>query len=150
MGSIYRSLSAFARNYERCAYARPIGRDSHMRMSRPLQNDLKLCVWEIKPAATHGISFQQFLKHTDISDVTLYTDASLLTGAEGTSNEGHWFRINWKDIQFYKADNRDIVWRELAAIYIFLDSLKHSLRNKTVHIYTDNQDCKKCKVFCNR
>ena len=142
MGSIYRPLSAFARNLERWAYAKPIPLDYHIRISRPLKNDLDLCIWAIQRAATYGISFKQFLKPMDVPDICLYTDASLKIGAGGISDQGRWFQINWDQINFPNAHNRDIVWRELVAIYIFLDSLKDSLRGKTVHIFTDNESCK--------
>ena len=49
----------------------------HVWLTRPLKNDLKLGAWSIKRAAECGISFDHFLKPTDIHDSTLFTDAAL-------------------------------------------------------------------------
>ena len=141
MASIYRPLAAFARNLEVWAYTVK-QLSHHIRMSRPLKNDIELAIWGIQRAAQYGISFNQFLKPMDIPDIILYTDASLNIGIGGYSNQGHWFKNNWNDIQLYHPDNRDIVWKELSAIFSFLHSLRHTLKQKVVHIFTDNEACK--------
>ena len=75
MASIYRPLEAFARNLE--SWASSVSNLSHhIRLSRPLKNDLKLCMWAISRAAEYGISFDQFLRPAEIPDITIYTDAS--------------------------------------------------------------------------
>ena len=141
MASIYRPLAAFARNLEVWAYSVK-QLSHHIRISRPLKNDITLAIWGIKRAAEYGISFDQFLKPMDIPDIIFHTDASLNIGLGGYSNKGHWFKNNWNDIQLYHPDNRDIVWKELVAIFSFLHSLRHSLNKKVIHIYTDNEACK--------
>ena len=78
----------------------------------------------------------------DIPDITLFTDAALNIGLGGYSDQGHWFKNNWNDIQLYHENNRDIVWKELVAIFAFIHTLRHSLNKKVVHIYTDNEACK--------
>ena len=141
MASIYRPLAAFARNLEVWAYSVK-QLSHHIRMTRPLKNDLMLAIWGIKRAAEYGISFNQFLKPMDIPDIVFYTDAALKIGLGGYSNQGHWFKNNWNDINLHHADNRDIVWKELVAIFSFIHSLRHSLTKKVVHVYTDNEACK--------
>ena len=141
MASIYRPLAAFARNLEVWAYSVK-QLSHHIRISRPLKNDLNLAIWGIKRAAEYGISFDQFLKPMDIPDITLFTDAALNIGLGGYSDQGHWFKNNWNDIQLYHENNRDIVWKELVAIFAFIHTLRHSLNKKVVHIYTDNEACK--------
>ena len=78
----------------------------------------------------------------DIPDIIFYTDASLNIRLGGYSNKGLWFKNNWNDIQLYHPNNREIVWKELVAIFSFLYSLRHSLNKKLLHIYTDNEACK--------
>ena len=141
MASIYKPLAAFARNLEVWAYSVK-HLSHHIRMSRPLKNDLELAIWGINRAAKYGISFNQFLKPMNIPDITFYTDASLNIGLGGYSNQGHWFKNKWDDIQLHQTDNRDIVWKEVVAIFAFLHSMRHSLNKKVVHIYTDNEACK--------
>ena len=141
MASIYKPLAAFARNLEIWAYSVK-HLSHHIRMSSPLKEDIRLAIWAMKRAAEYGISFDQFLKPIDCPDIIIYTDAALNIGLGGYSNQGHWFKNNWKDINLYHDENRDIVWKELAAIFSFIHSLRHSLKGKVVHIYTDNEACK--------
>ena len=141
MASIYRPLAAFARNLEQWVY--PYKHlDHHLHISKPLREDMKLCVWGITRAAEYGISFQQFLRPMNIPDITIYTDAALNIGLGGISDEGDYFVNNWTDVNLHHATNRDIVWKELVAIYVFVASLASKLSHKTVHIYTDNEACK--------
>ena len=141
MASIYRPLAAFARNLEVWAYSVK-QLSHHIRMTRPLKNDLMLAIWGIKRAAQYGISFDQFLKPMDIPDIVCFTDASLKIGLGGYSNHGHWFKNDWNNIELYHSNNRDIVWKELVAIFALIHSLKDSLIKKVVHMYTDNEACK--------
>ena len=141
MASIYRPLAAFARNLEVWAYS--VKKLSHhVRLSKPLKNDIELCIWGIDQASKFGISFDQFLKPMHIPDIKLYTDASLKIGLGGYSDNGLWFKNSWRDINLFHPNNRDIVWRELVAIFAFIHTLRSSLRNKVVHIFTDNESCK--------
>ena len=141
MASIYRPLAAFARNLEMWAYSVK-NLNHHVRMSRPLKNDIELCIWGIARAAKIGISFDQFLKPMSIPDIKLYTDASLKIGLGGYSDKGHWYKNEWNQIQLHHANNRDIVWRELVAIFTFVHALRFSLSKKVTHIFTDNEACK--------
>ena len=141
MASIYRPLAAFARSLEIWAYSVK-HLSHHIRMTKPLKNDIEFCIWAINRASQYGISFDQFLKPMNIPDITLFTDASLKVGLGGFSDQGHWFKNKWSEINLFHTNNRDIVWKELCAIYTFIDSLKSVLKNKVVHIYTDNEACK--------
>ena len=47
-----------------------------------------------------------------------------------------------KDIQLHHEDDRDIFWKDLVAILTILHSLRHSLNEKVVYIYTDSKACK--------
>ena len=88
MASIYKPLAAFARNLEVSAYSVK-HLSHHIRMTRPLKNDLKLAIWGINSAAKYGISFDQFLKPMNIPDITFCTDASLNIGVGGHFDQGH-------------------------------------------------------------
>ena len=141
MASIYRPLAAFARNLECWAYS--VKKLSHhVRLSKPLRNDIDLCIWGITQASQFGISFNQFLKPMHIPDITFYTDASLKIGLGGYSDNGFWFKNNWCDVNLYHPNNRDIVWRELTAIFTFIHALKDTLHSKVLHVFTDNEACK--------
>ena len=96
----------------------------------------------MKHATEYGIFFDQFLKPMDILDVTLFTDAVLNIVLEGYSDQGQWFKNNWNDIQLHYENDGDVVWKELVAAFAFLHSLRHSLNEKVVHVYTDNEACK--------
>ena len=141
MASIYRPLAAFARNLEVWAY-KCNHLDHHIRITAPLRKDLKLCIWGMQRAAQYGISFDQFLKPMDIPDITIHTDASLLIGIGGISDKGHWFQNKWSDVTIHNSNMRDIVWRELVAIYVMIYSLRNECKNKVLHVYTDNEGCK--------
>ena len=141
MASIYRPLAAFARNLECWAYS--VKKLSHhVRLSKPLKNDIQLCIWGINQASKFGISFDQFLKPMHIPDIKLYTDASLKIGLGGYTDDGKWFQNKWDDINLFHPNNRDIVWRELTAIFSFIHALRFSLQHKVVHAFTDNEACK--------
>ena len=45
----------------------------------------------------------------DISDKTLFTDAALNIGLGGHSNQGHWFKNDWNDIQVSHKNDEDVV-----------------------------------------
>ena len=77
-----------------------------------------------------------------IPDVKLYTDASLKIGLGGYSDNGFWFQNNWQEFNLFYPNNRDIVWRELVAIFSFIHAMRVSLQNKVVHVFTDNESCK--------
>ena len=141
MASIYRPLAAFARNLESWAYTVKL-LSHHIRITRPLKNDINLCIWAMRQASKVGISFDQFLKPMHIPDIIIYTDASLKVGAGGFSSKGHWFQTNWKNLNLHHPNNRDIVWKELVAIFAFIKTLRSSLRHKVLHIFTDNEACK--------
>ena len=141
MGSIYRPLSAFARNLEVWAYS-VVGLYTHINIKNALREDLKLCVWAMLEANKYGVSFEFFLKPMDNPDITLYTDASLLIGIGGISDKGHWFKNMWTDITLHNMEYRDIIWKELCAVFVFVHALRHHLKQKVVHIYTDNEPVK--------
>ena len=67
-------------------------------------------------------------------DMTLLTAAALNFGTGGCSDQGHWFKKNWNDVQLHHENERDIVWKELVSIFAFLLSLRHSLNKKVVHV----------------
>ena len=79
MASIYRPLATFAGNSE--VWACSVKQLSHhIWITRPLKKDLRLAIWGIKRAAGCGTSFVQFLKPMNITEITLFTDASLSIG----------------------------------------------------------------------
>ena len=104
MASIYRTLSAFSRNLERWAYAKPIHLDHHIRMSRPLKNDLKLCIWAIRRAAEYGISFNQFLKPWQIADISVYR-CIITYWRRRISDKGHCPNY-WNQIKLHNKKQR--------------------------------------------
>ena len=66
-------------------------------------------MWGIKRAAECGTFFDQFLKSMDISEMTLFTNAAPNIGLRGYSDQGHWFKNNWNDIQLHQKNTRDVV-----------------------------------------
>ena len=91
MASIHRLLAAFARNLE--AWTHLVKQLSqHIRITRLLKNDVTVAIWCIKRAAEHGMTFDQFLKPIDVSDVILCTHASSNVGRSDDviSRGGDW------------------------------------------------------------
>ena len=108
MASIYRPLSAFARNLEVYAYTVK-HLEHHIRVTRPLKNDVKLCMWAMTQAAQHGITFELFLRPMSKPDLIISTDAALKIGIGATTSEGHWIQHKWADIDLHHKSNIDIV-----------------------------------------
>ena len=141
IASIYKCPSAFARNLEvwACSVKHP---DQHIRVSRPLKNDIEFCIWGIQHCTRDGTSVKTFLKPYDKPDIVFETDASGKVGIGGISNKAHWFQNKWSDINFYNSNNRDILWKELVAIYSIMATMKNKLSGKCIHIKTDNEPVK--------
>ena len=70
MAVIYKSLVAFARSLEVWAYSVK-KLDHHIHISRPMKNDISLCIWAMKELSLVGIPFQFFLKPLDDPDVNI-------------------------------------------------------------------------------
>ena len=144
MGTIYKTLNAFARGLERWAYSVP-GLEDFIHISEAVKRDFEFTIWAMKLAHTEGASFSSFLKPRAGSrsfDVTIYTDASKTVGVGGISSTGDYFQQKWTDIGLSDPTKRDIQWRELCAVFMAIHSLQTKLTRKFVHIYTDNDAVK--------
>ena len=88
MGTIYKTLNAFARGLERWAYS--VNQlDDLIHISQPVKRDFDFTMWAMKLAHQEGASFSSFIKprtETNAFDVTIYTDASKTVGVGGISS----------------------------------------------------------------
>ena len=138
MATIYHSLAAFARSLEIYAYS---VRELHhfININTAFKRDVDLCIWAIERASSVGVAFDFILKPRQIPDITITTDASSSVGIGGFDDRGKYFQNRWQEIpELNDYPRRDIQWMELCAIFVFIHHSAPSLRNKTVHIYTDN------------
>lgn len=144
MGTIYRVLNAFARGLERWAYTVKHLTDI-IHISNAVKRDFEFTLVGMELAHKEGAPFSSFFRYIDgpaRSDVTIYTDASLTIGIGGISSTGHYFQNRWTDIKLSKPEQRDILWRELCAIFVVIRALAPLLRRKFIHIWTDNDPVK--------
>ena len=141
MGTIYRPLNAFARGLEAWVYSKK-SLDAKISISPPIIRDLELCICGMKQANKHGVSFDHFIKPLTKPDIIFHTDASLKIGVGAVSNKGHYIQHKWTDFNLHLPTKKDIVWRELVAVYVTLHSLQKEIINKVVHLYTDNMGVK--------
>ena len=142
MGVIYRPLNAFARGLECWAYT--VKDDNHhINMTKPLKNDLNLCEWAMEEAAKVGVSFDFILRPMSLISVTARTDAALKSGGIGGYNfekYGSWFQVHWDQVTLYNP--RDIVWRELAAVFVLVFCNAPRWSQKVIRIDVDNSAVK--------
>ena len=141
MATIYRSLSAFARNLESWAY-KVHKLEHYIKITRAFRDDIDVCIWAMDKASKFEIPFSFILKPLNNPDIIIYTDASSKIGVDGWSNHGHYFQCRWTSINLSIPHLRDIQWMELSAIYVAIMSLQQSLLHKVIHIFTDNEAVK--------
>ena len=105
----------------------------------------------LKIAHSKGATFDSFgvhLRKDDEFDYTLYTDASLTIGIGGLASNCTFYQNKWSDIQLSNPEIRDIQWRELCAIFVFVLANIKSFKEKVIHIYTDNDAVKWMMIKC--
>ena len=142
MGTIYKTLNAFARGLERWAYSVPELEDM-IHISEAVKRDFEFTIWAMELAHKEGASFSSFFKPQPESfDITIFTDASKSIGVGGISSTGHYFQHKWTEIDLSEPEKRDIQWRELCAVFMAIHCLQGELSGKSVHIYTDNDPVK--------
>ena len=144
MGTIYKTLNAFARGLERWAYS-VSSLDAVIHISREVKRDFEFTIWAMELAHKEGASFSSFLKPNPgvrSFDFTILTDASVTIGIGGICSSGHYFQHKWTDIELTEPLKRDIQWRELCAVFVAIHSLQAQLSRKFVHVYTDNDAVK--------
>lgn len=147
MGTIYKPLNAFARGLESYVYGTKItdlDRDIHV--SNMLRDDLNFLLFAMNAANKYGVPFSYFVRDVKNEDITLHTDASLTVGIGGIASTGYFVQNKWSDIRLHSPSTKDIIWRELVAIFVMLFALNEEtstcLVDKTIKVYTDNVACK--------
>lgn len=87
----------------------------------------------------YGVSFNFILRPMSLITIHCRTDAALVQGGIGGyihKQFGTWFQVNWNQVQLYY--NRDIVWRELAAVFVLVHCLAPFWSQKVIRIDVDN------------
>ena len=147
MGTIYRPLNAFARGLETYVYrGRPGDQHRMVHMSKALIRDLEFLTWAIKEANQYGVPFSYFVRDLSDPDITLHTDASLTIGIGAVSSNGYFIQQKWSDIFLHRPEKKDILWKEMCAIFVMLHALDiemgDSFKGLVIHVFTDNMPCK--------
>ncbi len=152
MGSIYRPLLAFARgieiyfnpNYGDKSKSQLIDYDRTIKNNKNLKSDLLSLLEAMRKANQFGVPFSYFSRSIKNPDISIHTDASLNIGIGATFSNGCYIQEHWNNIELFN-NKRDIVFKELAAIYTALHTLKDIYKNnlfdKTIELYTDNKAC---------
>lgn len=145
--TIYRCLSAFARGLEIFIYCR----SKHLQkvpviMCTAMKMQLEFLISALQKCRKFGVPFTYFTREVSSPDLVIYTDASLTVGIGAICSNGYFVQHKWSEFKLYREDLRDIVWKEMVAIYATLRGLSTLLGDKfmdlTIHVFTDNMGCK--------
>jgi ribonuclease HI len=106
--------------------------DQKIVISNELCNELEFWLKNLE-----SLPLKSFLRKETLPERMIYTDASGFAGAgyivELSNSVVHKM---WNDIEKSKSST----WRELTAVNLTLRSCIHELKNKTIKLYTDNQN----------
>ena len=148
MGSIYRPLNAFARGLEKYIYdGRGQLRFKQIHISDAVKQDLFFLRRAMDRCNKYGTPYAYFVRNPKRHDIVCWTDASLTVGVGGYSTANSFFQHKWTDIALTKPEQKDINWREMAAIHSMLFMLydqlgSDGLVDKNIRVWTDNMSCK--------
>ena len=145
--TIYIPLSAFARGLEIFIYARPKHRQkAPVRMCSALNMQINFLISALGMCRKFGVPFTYFIRDLKSYDLVIYTAASLKIGIGATCSNGYFVQHKWSEFNLYREEMRDIVWKEMVAIYATLRGLNSLLRDKfydlNIQVFTDNMSCK--------
>ena len=95
----------------------------------------------------YGTPYSYFVRDLQNHDIVCWTDASLIIGIGGYSTAKSYFQHKWTDVTLSKPEQKDINWREMAAIHSMLFMLHDQLgpqrmTDKNIRVWTDNMSCK--------
>ena len=144
MGTIYRVLNAFARGLETWAYSVKKLTD-FIDITPAVARDFEILLAGMKLAHSEGAPFSSFFRYSkgpSTTDITIFTDASLTVGIGGISSTGHYFQQKWQDFALSHPQKRDILWRELSAVFVAIHALAPILSRRFIRVYTDNEAVK--------
>ena len=134
-----KALSSFARGVE--LHGHHVKHwHHHINMSRRLKKDINLIIKGLLINKGRGKTFDFILKPRKCFDLTAFTDATSKEGGIGgfiDTNYAPFFQVNWSEVS--DTSNRDIQWRELAAIAVLLMCYKNVFSGKCVNIWCDNE-----------
>ena len=134
-----KALSSFARGVE--IHGHHIKHwHHHINMSRRLKRDINLIIKGLLINKQRGKSFDFILKPRECFDITAFTDAATEEGGVGgfiDTVNAPFFQVDWTEVS--DTANRDIQWRELAAVTVLFMCYKHKFAGKCVNIWCDNK-----------
>ena len=134
-----KALSSFARGVE--IHGHKVKQwHHHINMSRRLKKDINLIIRGLLMNKGKGKSFDFILKPRKCFDVSAFTDAATEEGGIGgfiNIQNAPFFQVAWSEVS--ETTNRDIQWRELAAVAVLLMCYKHEFAGKCVNIWCDNE-----------
>ena len=134
-----KALSSFARGVE--IHGHHIKHWHHrINMSNRLKRDINLIIKGLLINKQRGKSFDFILKPRDCFDLSAFTDATKGEGGIGgfvDIDNAPFFQVNWSEVS--DTSDKDIQWKELAAIAVLLMCYRHQFANKCIHILSDNE-----------
>ena len=133
-----KALSSFARGVE--IHGHKIKKwHHHINMSKRLKKDIQLIIRGLLINKGRGKTFNFILKPRECFELTAFTDAASKEGGIGgfiDIENAPFFQVDWSDVS--ETSNRDIQWRELAAVAVLFMCYKHKFANKCINIWCDN------------
>lgn len=139
IGSMVRVANAFARSLEVHLYPWDYERVEWLLVVGVLLSDLFFLCKMLRLMRGMRVKLDFILLCPNNADVVCYTDAATtIGGIGGHFNNGEWFQVKWADLQFHRSDNRDIVWRELAAVVVAILMQRLILKEKAICAWTDS------------
>ncbi|NRA00410.1 MAG: hypothetical protein HRU01_28315 [Myxococcales bacterium] len=137
-------LSAFARGVEARCFApfrgRPINWSHTLPLRRRLRSDIELMRDAMIHSVGHNVPWRHILGRADDTEFNAFTDAAGVHGGIGGylhQPKCRWFQIRWTAVSLH--DHCDIMWMEMAAIYVLLKCNVEQLRGRHVGFYCDNE-----------
>ena len=134
-----KALSSFARGVE--IHGHKIKKWHHrINMSHRLKKDINLIIEGLLINKYRGKSFDFILKPRDCFEISAYTDATTKEGGIGgfiCTKNAPFFQVLWQEVS--DSSDKDIEWKELAAIVVLFMCYKHEFAGKCVHVLADNE-----------
>ena len=131
-------LAAFARGIE--IYGSHISRwTHHINITRRIKRDVNMMMEGLRACQSNGLPFD-FILHPDrCFDMHAYTDAASTVGIGGFIQipDAPHFQSRWSDM--IGMEERDILWKEMAAILVLFILFKEQFKGKIVCVWSDNE-----------
>ncbi len=141
---VYYYLIPFLRNIERKIGSKD--KDDLVNIGMEIAKDVEVIINTVKETKRNKISFEWLLYPKDKGDIVTETDASGKIGMGGLEKKenGIYWQVNYEDLKNWhfnheKEKEPDIVWKELAAVWITHKLQAKEWTGKAILLRVDNK-----------